>query len=238
MEGDFNLHKSNSTYFTDLDISRSYLAGVLFGPHFFTGIDGRRCNMIVGAVACTFRKEVQLYRAVEAWTRLASWDDKWIYMVTHFLPAGTPISRIDTLVEGAAKHTEKHHTKSVRFNQHTTEKTILASAVTQLVFKQGRKTVHPVHALLASGLLHRSGRQNNNTPSGCEHDDSPPPPAPSSNDALRPSVGAVGLGGSIPADIEEMRSVNLPVVRLEKGWDKVNELFQETDVILGHHRCI
>ncbi|MBE3046194.1 hypothetical protein IMZ48_27385 [Candidatus Bathyarchaeota archaeon] len=228
MEADFNLHKSNSTYFTDLDVSRAYLAGVLFGPLFSTGIGGRRCNLIVASVACTFRREIKLYRASETWTRIASWDDKWLYVVTHFVSGRTSASHPDILTSGARGHTGKANGRS--------ERTVLASAVTQFVFKQGRRTVRPVDALAACGLLRSPSGPYNDKPLGCEEYHSPSLPALSSNDNLGPNEGRQEL--AIPAEIEAMRRANLPVVRLEKGWDKVTELFQANGVILGRHNCI
>lgn len=62
MEGDFNLYKLNSTYFADLDVSRAYLSGILLGPLLLRALYGQRCNLIVGAAACAFRREIKLYQ--------------------------------------------------------------------------------------------------------------------------------------------------------------------------------
>lgn len=234
MEADFNLHKSNSTYFTDLDISRSYLAGALLGPIFLTGIDGRRCNLIVGSVACAFRKETKIYRACESWSRIASWDDKWIYVVTHFVSPRTPASHLDVLGPGAENHAAEKQRKPAQDKTDAfPERDIIASAVTQFVCKQGRKTVRPVYALAASGLFDQSTRPH----SRCENGE-PLLSDPGCNEALRTSGRTPELRTAVPTDIETRRRENLPVVRLEKGWEKLNELFKAGDVILGRHSSI
>ncbi|KAH7190666.1 capsule polysaccharide biosynthesis protein [Fusarium oxysporum] len=88
-ECDFNLHKSYSTYFTDLDVARSHLSGILFAPIFVGNTPLERCNLVVGAVSCVFRKEIKPNQPYELSTKVVSWDEKWIYMVTHFVSLGT-----------------------------------------------------------------------------------------------------------------------------------------------------
>ncbi|KAH7121666.1 hypothetical protein EDB81DRAFT_913933 [Dactylonectria macrodidyma] len=230
-EGDFNLHKSNSTYFTDLDVSRAYLSGILLGPLFVTGLNGQRCNLIVGTVACSFRKEIKLYQAYETWTRIASWDNKWIYMVTHFVSRGTSALPPDVLALGAGKQTKNENGKFPQVSPFpTAERAVLASAVTQFVCKQGRKTVPPIHALAASGLL-------DHTHLGYQHG-SLLPPSSSFNHGLQLDGRASEPETAIPANVEAMRRKNLPVVQLQGGWDKIHELFQHEDAILGSHNTI
>ncbi|KAK8909744.1 hypothetical protein QC760_002432 [Botrytis cinerea] len=102
-ECDYNAHKSNSTYFSDLDVTRAHLVACLLQP----GIDALRNNkktglvldangkkmrgrwgIILGGTSCSFRKEVAPYGSYEMWSRLLCWDKKWIYIVTHFVKKG------------------------------------------------------------------------------------------------------------------------------------------------------
>ncbi|KAL8650966.1 MAG: hypothetical protein Q9226_004926, partial [Calogaya cf. arnoldii] len=98
LECDYNLHKSNSTYFSDFDVGRMHLLICLFGPGIAkTGNelwkqDGRkgpkRLAVMMGGVNINFRKEIMPGQAYEMWSRVLCWDRKWTYTVTHFVRKG------------------------------------------------------------------------------------------------------------------------------------------------------
>lgn len=77
-------------------------------------------------------------------------------MVTHFLSSRLSALPPDILESGP----ENQKNESEEFPQFsryaTTKRAVLASAVTQFVCKQGKKTVPPAHILAASGLLNRT----------------------------------------------------------------------------------
>jgi hypothetical protein len=154
LEVDYNLHKSNSTYFADLDVSRSHLVAHLLarGCHALSrnavtklvpdpaDPSGQRpakgkFNVMLGGVQCSFKKEIQPYARYEMWSRVLSWDRKWMYIVTHFIEKGA--------VKPGGTNTKPEHW----------EKSIHASAVSKYVFKIGRLTVHPAVIIEASGML-------------------------------------------------------------------------------------
>ncbi|OAQ61659.1 capsule polysaccharide biosynthesis protein [Pochonia chlamydosporia 170] len=164
LEIDYNLHKSNSTYFTDLDIARTHLVSYLTRPAMRsltyntttglvldpkTGKPARGAmGIMLGSVSCSFKKEIRAYRSYELWSKVLAWDRKWLYMVTHFVPKGT------------AKPTEwldprfgRVRTRSGKDASGGWEKKIYATAVSKYVFKLGRLTVHPAVILEESGLL-------------------------------------------------------------------------------------
>lgn len=164
LEIDYNLHKSNSTYFADLDVSRSHLVTYLVRPSLrkvaqnektrlvLDPATGRplkgNLNVALGAVECSFKREIVGYRPYEMWSRVLSWDRKWFYVVTHFVP------------RGAAKPTSWLDPGFTRFKTRGShdaaggwDKKIYASAISKYVFKVGRFTVHPAIVLGASGLL-------------------------------------------------------------------------------------
>ncbi|CRK48685.1 hypothetical protein BN1723_008132, partial [Verticillium longisporum] len=87
LECDYNLHKSNSTYFTDMDMSRGNFSLVLFSKPFNPIPGPKHFTMILGGTTCIWRREIKPYQAYELWTRIISWDDKWLYVVTHFVRA-------------------------------------------------------------------------------------------------------------------------------------------------------
>ncbi|KAI0879051.1 capsule polysaccharide biosynthesis protein [Hypoxylon argillaceum] len=149
LEVDYNIHKSNSTYFADLDVSRTHLVGHLLsrGCHALNRNATSRLvadpadasrpapgkfNVVLGSVQCSFRKELRPYQRYEMWSRVLSWDRKWLYVVTHFVEK-------DAVAPGS---TPEDWAKKIH-----------ASAVSKYVFKLGRLTVHPAVLIGASNLL-------------------------------------------------------------------------------------
>ena len=41
--------------------------------------------MALGGVTCTFKRELKPYRKYEIWTRVLSWDEKWVYVISHIV---------------------------------------------------------------------------------------------------------------------------------------------------------
>ncbi|OIW23545.1 hypothetical protein CONLIGDRAFT_674380 [Coniochaeta ligniaria NRRL 30616] len=169
LDSDYNLHKSNSTYFADLDVSRSHLVTHLLGPAMPRIGDNAKNRLVLdkdgfavrggfgiglGAVFCSFRKEIGLLQGYETWSRILSWDRKWLYIVTHFVVKGKvkptswdgrargPVRPKNVKVEGGGVAKEDEFGKWV-----------IATAVSKYVFKLGRFTVHPAIVIKANGLL-------------------------------------------------------------------------------------
>lgn len=155
LECDYNLHKSNSTYFSDLDIARSHLFCCLLAKF----IDTLRTpskqeqakgafNLNLGAVTCQFKKPIKLYQPYEMWTRVLSWDDKWLYLVTHFVESGKvkPIGF-------SLQPWKKVHSRVAGNDSSKPHSAILASSVARYVFKRGRTTIPPERVLTLAGLL-------------------------------------------------------------------------------------
>jgi hypothetical protein len=144
VELDFNLHKSNSTFYADLDVSRIELLVILFkdaitplspratlSPESAYSSRNRRKQLIaaLGGVTCLYRREIKPYQRYEVVSRVLTWDEKWLYIVSYFVkPSGRTEAEI-------------------------TEDRILASAVSRYVFKQGRQTMQPTEVLRNLGLL-------------------------------------------------------------------------------------
>lgn len=93
LDCDYNLHKSNSTYFTDFDVARLHLLVCLVSSGMVkTGRElgnGARVGIALGAVSCNFRREIKPYEAFEVWTRVLAWDQKWLYTISHFVKKGS-----------------------------------------------------------------------------------------------------------------------------------------------------
>ncbi|KAK4200398.1 hypothetical protein QBC40DRAFT_71563 [Triangularia verruculosa] len=138
---DYLLHKSNSTYLADLDLAR--------GTHFFclfrAGLKGspKRVLPALGGVTCNWKKEIPPFAKVEIWTRVLSWDGKWIYFISHFVDAdkAKPSRLTDQDVGTTSTGTPQQRP------------VIYATSLSKYVIKQGRKTVPPDEFLVTCGLL-------------------------------------------------------------------------------------
>ncbi|KAF4457624.1 capsule polysaccharide biosynthesis [Fusarium albosuccineum] len=147
LECDYNLHKSNSTYFTDMDMSRGNFCLVLFSKPFNPIPGPTHFTMILGGTTCTWRKEIKPYARYELWTRILSWDEKWLYVITHFTKPGV-FHPEEYVMQPRKKTTVKRKKEDV-----DKLKNVYASSVARYVFKNIRKTIPPEQALRDSGLL-------------------------------------------------------------------------------------
>ncbi|KAL1969324.1 hypothetical protein VTN77DRAFT_9516 [Rasamsonia byssochlamydoides] len=147
LETDYNIHKSNSTYFADLDVSRTALMSRLYSPGM--GIVSRELDqelsesdgskplkkkkklpiyIALGSVYCTFKRELKPYEKFEIRSQIVAWDEKWLYILSYFLKPEKKRS------EGSGP-------------------TLAAVAVSKYVIKKGRLTVRPERVFRASGFL-------------------------------------------------------------------------------------
>jgi len=153
LECDYNLHKSNSTYFTDLDMSRSNLALVLFGKQFNPFPGPRHMVIILGGAQCVWRREIKPYEPYELWTRILAWDEKWIYIVTHFVERDHYVHKEYILQPRRTLRKKKCKPKQPM-------KALFASAVARYVVKNNKRTVSPDELLRLCGLLPPEDSQN------------------------------------------------------------------------------
>jgi hypothetical protein len=129
LETDYNLHKSNSTYFADLDESRTALVTKFLVPGFKSGNielekEGHRgpLNVILGSVHTSFHREIKPYELYEVRSRVLGWDSKWIIIGSWFVRPGE-------------------------------KETLLASALSKYVVKKGRFTVSPDRCFQIAGWM-------------------------------------------------------------------------------------
>ncbi|KAE8153150.1 hypothetical protein BDV25DRAFT_127479 [Aspergillus avenaceus] len=149
-ECDYNIHKSNSTYFTDLDISRGNLSLLLFSQRLSFQPTPKTAVMILSGIQIVFRREIKPYQGYEVWSRVLSWDEKWIYIVSHFVKRGA-FQPGKTLLQSSSSQGQTKQ-RSLKRDE-SPEKHVFASAVSRYVFKQGRKTFSPEQMLIECGLL-------------------------------------------------------------------------------------
>ncbi|KAJ5350726.1 hypothetical protein N7541_008453 [Penicillium brevicompactum] len=143
MECDYNIHKSNSTFFSDMDINRAQLLLNLFprlprwAPETAADTpDSKKAEKIVsialGGTSCVFKREIKPLQRYEVWSRVLSWDAKWLVVVSYFVKAGTHRN----VMRGLRKEAKPKEGSEL-------EKAILAVGVTRYVFKDGRRTTPP-----------------------------------------------------------------------------------------------
>jgi hypothetical protein len=144
LETDYNLHKSNSTYFADLDESRTALVTKLLIAGFKQGAknlerDGHkgRLNVILGSVHTSFHREIKPYELYEVRSRVLGWDQKWLVIASFFIRPATKGRRDEVL---------------------------LASALSKYVVKKGRFTVSPTRCLTTAGWLPPAPENSNSSP--------------------------------------------------------------------------
>lgn len=110
------------------------------------------------------------------WSRILTWDEKWVYIVTHFVRKGKIVpgeyslypeqnKTISTSKSGKkgekGEKGEKNEKKNVKdmmgsaadFDRMATNPAVVATALSKCVFKSGRRTVSPALMLKLSGLL-------------------------------------------------------------------------------------
>ncbi|PYH99300.1 hypothetical protein BO71DRAFT_342917, partial [Aspergillus ellipticus CBS 707.79] len=143
-ETDYNFHKSNSTYFSDLDISRTALVTRVYTPGVTlvsAELDkelpavskelgrenaGKKIYIALGSTFCSFKREIRPLERFEVVSRVVGWDRKWVFVLSVFVRP-----------EGKGKG----------------GRTVFAAAVSKYVVKKGWLTVSPERVLRAGGLL-------------------------------------------------------------------------------------
>jgi acyl-CoA thioesterase FadM len=156
LETDYNIHKSNSTYFSDLDVGRMHHIACMMKLGLHKARDQivsekkGQFGVVLGGVTCSFKKELKPYETFEIWTRVLAWDKKWLYTASHIVKKGaTKPSRY--LVQPWKKTG-----RGLMLDQAEGEKknpTIYATSMSKYVFKQGRVTVSPEKILQLAGLI-------------------------------------------------------------------------------------
>ena len=160
---DYNFHKSNSTYFQDLDVARAHFMGCIIrtglarlnrgdeeGLPRDTAQTKGKYIIALGGVSCFFQKQIEPLQQFEIYTRLLSWDRKWVYCVSHVVRKGA--IKPDSYVLQPWKKS-KVRPGEVKKDDEDLGKHIFATSVARYVFKKGRLTINPEIVLERSHLL-------------------------------------------------------------------------------------
>ncbi|KAK0254315.1 hypothetical protein LTS09_010741 [Friedmanniomyces endolithicus] len=160
---DYNFHKSNSTYFTDLDVARAHTVGCLVrtglarlnrGDEEGLPAETKRAKgnyyVALGAVSCFFQKQIEPLQSFEIYTRVLSWDRKWLYLVSHVVKKGA-IKPEAYVLQPWKK--SKRRSEALKREDEDLRKHIYASSLARYCFKKGRLTINPEIVLERSRLL-------------------------------------------------------------------------------------
>lgn len=161
---DYNIHKSNSTYFADLDVSRAHHVSAIIRTGLARLNKGDQEGLpdstkqakgsyvvALGAVNCYFQRQIEPLQQFEIFTRVQSWDRKWLYVVSHIVKKGA--IKPDSYVLQPWKNRKKGGRAVVRKEEEDLTKYIFATSLSRYVFKKGRLTINPEIILERSRLL-------------------------------------------------------------------------------------
>ncbi|UJO14095.1 putative thioesterase atnL [Fulvia fulva] len=160
---DYNFHKSNSTYFADLDVSRAHYIGAVIKTGLArlnsgdqeglpkSNIEAKGKYIVaLGAVSCFFQRQIEPLQSFEIYTRVLTWDRKWLYTISHIVKKGA--IKPDSYVLQPWKNSRKHQA-AVKKEEQDLTKHIFATSIARYVFKKGRLTINPEIPLERSRLL-------------------------------------------------------------------------------------
>jgi hypothetical protein len=113
---------------------------------------GGNLLIALGAVSCHFHREIKPYRRYEIWTRVLTWDRKWIYIVSHFVEADT--FQPESYILQPWKKGKKRRVEDLSDeDRQKLKKKIFASSIAKYVVKKGRLTIPPEMVLERSKML-------------------------------------------------------------------------------------
>ena len=134
--------------------------------------------MALGGVTCTFKRELKPYRKYEIWTRVLSWDEKWVYVISHIVKPDSAnptaysdqpwkkngtgdhssfgkktVSKAEGCSDPARESAKFAQPSSSASTSSTVHPGIYAVSIAKYAFKQGRLTIPPTVFLQACDLL-------------------------------------------------------------------------------------
>jgi hypothetical protein len=168
-------HKSNSTYFTDFDVARSYHICSLFRMGLkvwgdklsFINPQTRKEHgtesffLALAGVGFTFHRAIQPRQEYEICTRVLSWDNKWLHLISHFVEKGAcdPAYLSDQQQHHhdlEMKTGELGESQTVNYGTDS-QSVVFATGIAKIVLKKGRETIPPAQFLRDCGLLPHQG---------------------------------------------------------------------------------
>ena len=135
-------------------ILRTGLARLNKGDEEGLPIDAKKASgkyfIALGGVGCHFQKQIEPFQQFEIYTRLLSWDRKWMYLVSHVVRKGA--IKPDSYVLQPWKKSKRRQSADKKDDEDMS-KHIFATSIARYVVKKGRLTVNPEIVLQRSRLL-------------------------------------------------------------------------------------
>ncbi|KAK7937715.1 uncharacterized protein PG986_014583 [Apiospora aurea] len=142
---DINMHKSNSTFFADADVSRAALLTTLLSDAL--AARGGALFALAGT-QCKFLREIRPLQTYTVASQILTWTDKAFYTATYFVsPRRGDAAAVCGLKGGPAAVLKDDRLR----------RKVFAIMVSKYVFKAGRATVEPAAVFGAAGLLLSDG---------------------------------------------------------------------------------
>ena len=109
-------------------------------------------RIAMGAVACHFKREIKPFARFDIWTRVLTWDRKWLYMVSHMVRPGM-VKPKGWALQPWKKGTGVSRERKGADDEKEWQSAIFATSIAKYVMKKGRVTVPPDAVLRHSELL-------------------------------------------------------------------------------------
>jgi len=123
----------------------------------FMEVAQRPGNLLIalGGVVCYFHREIAPYHRYEIWTRLLTWDRKWLYIVSYFVQAGAiQPEEFDLQPWRKPRRTRRERpSETPEEKRKRIQGKIFATSLATYVVKKGRLTIPPEIVLQRSSLL-------------------------------------------------------------------------------------
>ena len=105
-------------------------------------------RIALGGVSMSFKKEIKPMQGFEVWTRILTWDRKWLYVIGHFVKPGSVSRPREWLLQPwKNRKTQGQDEEKERMP------VIFASGISKYCFKYGRLTIPPERVLQAAKVL-------------------------------------------------------------------------------------
>ena len=162
MEIDHNIHKSNSTYFSDLDESRTALMVHMLSSTKFSPAELDKAGfkgpfaIILGSVHASFLKEIKPYERYDVRSRILGWDQKWVLIGSVFVRPKNGKDRIREAKDRARRAELEGKTEAdAKAGQDDNDQgeVLLATCLSKYVVKKGRYTVSPERCWMSAGWM-------------------------------------------------------------------------------------
>jgi hypothetical protein len=154
---DLNLHKSNSTFFSDADINRAAFLTRTFGesladPRLTADAAGKNANLILAGVQAKFLREVKPLQRYMMVSAILTWDERGLFVITYFVRPGR-----DKGIGGSAKQAASpaRHLFSCSTDSKQRPSHLLAVLVSRYVARASRTKIEPLQLLQRAGLVRR-----------------------------------------------------------------------------------